>query len=308
MDIEIDYNPYIPRTSLKINGNPSDTIYGALFPVRRYVMQTWINQNGAWKGLEKVLGDIARGRRFTLVFRGRDIDYEDVVTALGGIDAELAHIPVYGSAEEKSFIDTMMQKLCLLEDYPNREVAAKAKDILDSRIEAVKDEFFGLADAHKLREVLKNSRRLVMIEADIFLELEKTVQKCLHGSFIRPAGSVAVMANHRAQAEKYNHAREYGINVLCKGDGEIEALREKYSVPEAVGKEYQVMRRLAELTGELFERREVLRRRNRLIRDSDNEISDKEYAGNADEIRWIQRNEAVLRPVAALIMERTEEA
>lgn len=307
MDVEIDYNPYIPRTSLKINGNPSDNIYGALFPVRRYVMQTWLSKNGAWRGLGKALGDIARERRFTLIFRGRNMDYGDVVHALGGIDAELVHIPAYESREEKSFIDETVRKLSLLEAYPNREIAEKAKAILGSRPEAGTGRVFGAGEADSLREALKTSRGLVMIEADFFSELEKTIQKCLYGSFIRPAGSVAVIAGHRAEAEKYAYAREYGINVMCCGDGAIEALREKYSVPEVIGKEYQMLRHLAELIGELFERREALRRRNRLIRDSDSESSDKEYAGNADEIRWIQRNEAVLGESAASILARTEE-
>lgn len=80
MKIELWYDAVAQETDILINGAPveKNDIYGFLYPVRNYPIQSWIYPNGSWKGLEHHLVDLARDEAIELTFRGRRCDYEDL--------------------------------------------------------------------------------------------------------------------------------------------------------------------------------------------------------------------------------------
>ena len=85
MKVELHYDPVRPSTTVFIDGNAVDrhNVYGFLYPVRRCVLQTWLPAGGSWSGLERQLGELARGEQIELIFHGRSIDFEDVRAELG---------------------------------------------------------------------------------------------------------------------------------------------------------------------------------------------------------------------------------
>jgi hypothetical protein len=305
MNIEIDYNPAIPYTSLKKNANTDDDMFGALYQVRRYPLQSWLKKNGAWNGLPKVLRDVTRGRQFTLTFTGRGMDYEDLITALADINAEFLHISAYENEEENKFIDDILGELKFISDYPNKEIAGKAEALIDGRVEKKVFRFSSPEQIESLCETLKTARELILIESKIFPEISEGVKKLLYGNLARPAGSVAVIAEDVTEIAKYSYALDYGINVISAADsGAIDALTDKYSYPAAMIEEYLRLRKLAAFIDGFFERREMLSRINNEIRG--NESREEEYTKNADEIRWIRRNENTLINLKTMILNKTE--
>lgn len=88
MKLDLWYNPVIPAMDVQIDGDWQDErdIYGFLYPVRSYPLQTWLHPNGSWNGLERQVLDFARGEPVTLVFHGRRIDYDDVAALLASAD------------------------------------------------------------------------------------------------------------------------------------------------------------------------------------------------------------------------------
>ncbi|MBR2257707.1 MAG: hypothetical protein IJ899_10355 [Blautia sp.] len=87
MKIEICYDHIRPYTFVMIEGKPvsQSDIYGFLYPVRGYVLQTWLNPSGSWRGLKNEMMDLTREEPSRLVFYGREIDYLDLERALNGL-------------------------------------------------------------------------------------------------------------------------------------------------------------------------------------------------------------------------------
>lgn len=88
MKTEIYYDPVKPETRVSIDGAwvSKDNIYGFLFPVRNYLLQTWLEKCGSWQGLKRQLTDFARGDKIELIFTGRETDFNDLKASVGSID------------------------------------------------------------------------------------------------------------------------------------------------------------------------------------------------------------------------------
>ena len=86
MKIELWYDAVAQETDILINDFPveKNDIYGFLYPVRNYPIQSWLDPNGSWKGIEYQIVDLARDENVNLVFHGRKCDYEDVCKCLSG--------------------------------------------------------------------------------------------------------------------------------------------------------------------------------------------------------------------------------
>ena len=84
MKIELHYDPVRPETRVRIDGQPVERtdIYGFLYPVRNYLLQTWLRTSGSWRGLAWQLQELSRGEAVELDFFGRAEDFEDVLAAL----------------------------------------------------------------------------------------------------------------------------------------------------------------------------------------------------------------------------------
>ena len=86
MKIELWYDAVAQETDILINDVPveKNDIYGFLYPVRNYPIQSWLYPNGSWKGIEYQIVDLARDENVNLVFHGRKCDYHDVCKCLSG--------------------------------------------------------------------------------------------------------------------------------------------------------------------------------------------------------------------------------
>jgi len=84
MKIQMCYDPVKPETSVSIDGKEVEKtdIHGFLYPVRRYILQTWLYPNGSWPGISAQMSSLARGEKIELEFCGRKCDYEDLKEAL----------------------------------------------------------------------------------------------------------------------------------------------------------------------------------------------------------------------------------
>lgn len=84
MKIELWYDSVVQETDLLINEIPveKNDIYGFLYPVRNYPLQSWIFPNGSWKGIEYQIVDLARDENVELIFHGRECDYKDLEECL----------------------------------------------------------------------------------------------------------------------------------------------------------------------------------------------------------------------------------
>lgn len=111
MKIEFWYDPVYTETHLRINENWQNGLdmYGFLYPVRRYPLQTWLRAAGSWPGIAQQLRDISRGEKIELEFHGRDIDYQDLFSEIGGMEGiELI-------CEEWDVFSVYNDKVCALE-------------------------------------------------------------------------------------------------------------------------------------------------------------------------------------------------
>lgn len=88
MKIEFWYDPVYTETHIRINGNWQDEsdIYGFLYPVRGYPLQTWLQAAGSWTGIVRQLMDLSRGEKIELEFYGRNVDYQDFSAAVSGME------------------------------------------------------------------------------------------------------------------------------------------------------------------------------------------------------------------------------
>lgn len=84
MQIELWYDTVACETDIALNGMPveKNDIFGFLYPVRNYPLQTWLYPDGSWKGLEYQLVELAREEDIELIFHGRATDYEDIENCL----------------------------------------------------------------------------------------------------------------------------------------------------------------------------------------------------------------------------------
>lgn len=86
MKIELWYDAAAQETDILINDVPveKNDVYGFLYPVRNYPIQSWLYPNGSWKGIGYQIVDLARDESVNLVFHGRKCDYDDVCKCLSG--------------------------------------------------------------------------------------------------------------------------------------------------------------------------------------------------------------------------------
>lgn len=84
MNIELWYDAVAMETDILINGVPveKNDIYGFLYPVRNYPIQSWMYPNGSWNGIEYQIIELARDEQVELTFHGRKCDYKDLVVCL----------------------------------------------------------------------------------------------------------------------------------------------------------------------------------------------------------------------------------
>lgn len=88
MKIELWYDAVVQEIDIIINDNPvnKNDIYGFLYSVRNYPIQSWLYSNGSWKGIEYQIMELARDEKVYLTFYGRQCDYNDLNMCLSKND------------------------------------------------------------------------------------------------------------------------------------------------------------------------------------------------------------------------------
>ena len=76
MKIELWYDAVAQETDIRVNdiAIEKNDVFGFLYPVRNYPLQSWIYPNGSWKGIEYQIEELARGEEVALTFHGRKWD------------------------------------------------------------------------------------------------------------------------------------------------------------------------------------------------------------------------------------------
>lgn len=84
MKIELWYDAVAQETDTLVNSVAveKNDVFGFLYPVRNYPLQSWIYPNGSWKGIEYQIEELARDEDVDLTFHGRKCDYDDLCKCL----------------------------------------------------------------------------------------------------------------------------------------------------------------------------------------------------------------------------------
>lgn len=114
MNIELWYDAVACETDVEINNMAvkKNDIFGFLYPVKNYPLQTWLYPNGSLKGLEYQLVNLARGEDIKLIFHGRESDYNDIAECLCSndkISLEFCEWDMYSLYD--SLIDNLIKTL-----------------------------------------------------------------------------------------------------------------------------------------------------------------------------------------------------
>ena len=128
MKIELFYDPIQPETDVTIDGQRTEgkDIFGFLYPVKSYLIQAWLPESGAWSGLRQQLRELARGEAVELCFYGRQVDFEDMKTALKG--AEGLELRFHPRDIERQYQERLTKAEALLEAILSAKVLVDTMD------------------------------------------------------------------------------------------------------------------------------------------------------------------------------------
>lgn len=250
MKVELWYDPVRTEIKTKINDcwQDENDMYGFLYPVRHYPMQTWLREAGSWSGLGRQLTDLARGEDVELVFHGRSLDYDDLCDALKGLpQIQTAFFDWNVLAEYKAKMENTLKSAQRL-SFPTQKGQAALCKILEcnqsnvpwaSVIREEKD--WALADKSELPCVFLDEHYPTSYET--LHRLERLTQ-----SLRRPADAICCFfANKESLSLMKAYAAQYPRMrfTFClgkQGRGE-NSLKEKYGIP------YQMRIQLNTLNG-----------------------------------------------------------
>ena len=305
MHITLTHNPFLPKTFVEIEGEPSNSMFDIFYPVNHFPLQVWLRPNGAWGGIQKALDDIRRGRVLMLTFCGRLLDFQDIEAALRDTDITLCHREAFCHADEAAFIRDMLEKLRFLLKCKREDIARRAAALLsrEKACQFVPTLLKSPSQLGILPALIKNERGLMLIEAKLCEEAFPILREGLCDNFIRPSGSVAFVAHDSLEAERLAHICEYP--VVTEGSAEYAVLVDKFSFPAHMENQYSKLAALLALMDELTGCLEPLKSRNTLIRGDD--AFEQEYECNSTQIRWIQLHLAQIKEISREIRRRVEE-
>lgn len=253
MKIDLYYDPVRPETLVSINGQPvvlSD-IYGFLFPVREYTMQTWLPESGSWDGISKELHGLIRDESSHIVFHGREIDYLDfagAVRGLNGLRAEFQavdYVSIWKQriADAESLWKAIVEKPVVVE-REDEDVIRVFRQLFPEQYEAVitaagaesRDWLIRIQTAEDLPRSLETGT-CCLIDGDGLLTYENySVLDRLTGSLRRSYDMLVCAFSTEEKKKEFSAYNEMckKRNVVLALAGEeswMEGLKEKYGVP-----------------------------------------------------------------------------
>ena len=244
MNIEIWYDAVAQETDTVVNGVTveKNDVYGFLYPVRSYPIQSWLFPNGSWKGLERQLTDLARDEAVRLMFHGRSCDYEDVRKCLAGsLGVELS----FSEWDVCSRYDQLFSELIM---------AIKNNDsVIRSLISALGYEFsydieldlpeielpwecniYDVTDLHDATE--KIEKCCCYVHSEYFSSYESLRELlALTRSLRLPADAIYCCFNDESVRSEYEYYadsfKRMGFNFCMEGSDYTERARIKYVLP-----------------------------------------------------------------------------
>lgn len=321
MKIELYYDPVKPETMVCIDGqmmSPSD-IYGFLYPVRRCLLQTWLMPSGSWSGLARQLQELSRGEEIELTFTGRKEDYEDVQSALKGMER----------------LTLRFQRANLLAEYASRfgQMESKIKNILDengtrSRSETLAGLFPEAAKA--IQAALKDRQednwvQVIRTEAD-FLRADQAELRCcivaaeyldsyekleklssLTRAMRRSQDMICCcVENAKKRADLARYAAQYD-NLQVRFDSEAHCkpmLKQKYGEIYTMWGRLKAYERAADILTQCYAQREDVRQRRTQLAKERAQLSlteRRELEHCKTMLNWFDRKEIELEQLNELI-------
>ncbi len=238
MKIELWYDPVYMETGIRINGNWQDDsdIYSFLYPVRRYPLQTWLGVAGSWQGIVQQLKDISRGEEIELEFHGRNVDFQDLYSAVKEMDAlkatcvEWDILSLYN--DKVQILEENIQKL--KEQMPiHMSITDKIMNLGNMQFEE-EDWMVSVTSAEELQRAEKDSRLCCRVDSCILDSLEKLTEvERLVRSLRRPMDAICCCFSDNKAKEAFEaYALEFPrmqfVFALNSEQGWKEKLWSKY--------------------------------------------------------------------------------
>ena len=178
MKIEIIYNPYLIQTDVMIDGKPVDDAYSALFPVRNYPLQSWLDKNGSWAGCGATFAAIARGEKLSILFHGRQEDFDDFQERIYAYPWEKEQIeaiqyePAFQYKTIRGALDNIFELLKTLDSYHGD--GSHRDESLIKRVNLARRKWDEARDIVEInnpletdqKELLKNDNNLCVMECE----------------------------------------------------------------------------------------------------------------------------------------------
>ncbi len=274
MKIEISYDPIRPYTFATIDGKPvsRSDIYGFLYPVRGYVLQTWLNPSGSWRGLKNELTDLTREEPSEIVFRGRETDYSDFERAVNGIiNCSCRFVPAdYGDAlaknlaEAESCLENIV-KTAVVMDRDDSDTTRSMADLFpvqEARIRELRlqgdGEWLATVDSRAdLSRCLKDDR-CCLINGERMLSYDHygLIDTLMTGLRRSPDMIVCAFSSDEKKAEFMNFNTQYKNHpvTFIRADETAwkSALKEKYGVPWEYRQKLERLKRCHEVLTSCF--------------------------------------------------------
>ena len=314
MNIVFDYHPSEPRTELTVNGVIHSDMYDELGAVCNYPIQSWLYPRGPWKGLRKVLNDLARGREMSIEFIGRETDFDDFRDALAGM--ENTSLSFQAAYEEEEIMPSRLSELRgFINTYPADEIRERFESLIQS---APADGHIRISSADEYarnREVLANSRTVAIFSAEAYRKVAMDLRRLLRENFMRPVETILVLAkNSREKEALIEETSGIGVTVTLDPEYDETRLSRKYGVPESTAAMYDLCMKLAEELDKLVSHAKDLKQANRRIQQQQQqaqelglrgcEEDEKVFDDNAREIKWMTENRSMLEGLAARLKKK----
>ena len=318
MKIEIIYNPYLIQTDVMIDGKPVDDAYSALFPVRNYPLQSWLDKNGSWAGCGATFAAIARGEKLSILFHGRQEDFDDFQERIYAYPWEKEQIeaiqyePAFQYKTIRGALDNIFELLKTLDSYHGD--GSHRDESLIKRVNLARRKWDEARDIVEInnpletdqKELLKNDNNLCVMECEkTALETRyKTLDYFCRGMRRCPESLVFSESDEGGVHSRryFNLTSDYQKKYLSESDFSL--LRRKYGAPYQIRLRLEAIRDIMDSFRAVISMREQFQKELREMKAEimdGVELSDGEYERTAACIQWIRKNEPVIEQVDALL-------
>lgn len=247
MKIELWYDAVAQETDILLNNVPveKNDVYGFLYPVRNYPIQSWLYPNGSWKGIEYQISDLARDENVNIVFHGRKCDYNDVCRCLSGNQTIQMNFVEWDVCTRYDELFSNLLSTLKNNDSTIRKLLSPLEAISDCSADfdisiADTDWVYHIRDNNDLVNA-DGSRngRCYIVHDSFFLSYDKLHDLMVLTRSLRvPADAIfCCFAKEETRADYEYYARSFKkmrFHFYLEGTDYIKAAKEKYGLPAIV--------------------------------------------------------------------------